>query len=199
MVRTLSFGAALLILVTAFVWMAQMPPPNDTIQRVTEETATATVAEAVSIAQEGSTSSSDSAAEKLPPTHPIPSLGVTQGMQIGGVDVQASVAQTMEDRIQGLSDTPGLLPNEVKLFVFEDEGPQAIWMKDMLYPIDIIWLDRTGVVVHIAEAVAPDTYPQSFASPVPARYVIETVAGFARNHGIAVGDTAVLPEGIAAR
>lgn len=114
---------------------------------------------------------------------------VTRPIVIGDASVLASVADTIPERIKGLSDTPYLPENVVKLFVFGAEGPHSIWMKDMNYAIDIIWARRDGEIVHIEEAVAPETFPESFSSPVPAWYVIETNAGFVAAKGIERGDT----------
>lgn len=94
----------------------------------------------------------------------------------------------MSERIQGLSDTPALPVDVVKLFVFGSGGEQAIWMKDMEYALDIIWADKEGKIVHIEKNVAPETYPKSFSSPVPAWYVIEANAGFVASSSIEVGD-----------
>lgn len=115
---------------------------------------------------------------------------------LGGVTVEASIAKTTVERMAGLSNTPYLPAGVVKLFVFQQPGEHAIWMKDMLYPIDIFWLDEAGSVIHVEENVHPDTYPQSFSSPVPAWYVVEAVAGFAAAHGIGIGATSTIPVGL---
>lgn len=112
---------------------------------------------------------------------------------IGEVEVQASVADTIPKRIKGLSGTPFLPENVVKLFAFGAGGPQSIWMKDMNYSLDIIWADEDGVIVHIEENVSPETYPEPFSSPVPAWYVIEANAGFVASSSISIGDEVVLP------
>lgn len=117
----------------------------------------------------------------------------TVPMRIGDVPVQASIADTMPERIKGLSGTPFLPERVVKLFAFGSAGSHSIWMKDMNYAIDIIWADENGTIVHIAEEVAPETFPESFASPVPAWYVIETKAGFVASNTIAVGDEIKIP------
>lgn len=114
-------------------------------------------------------------------------------MRIGATLVSVSVADTLAERIAGLSGTSALPADTVKLFVFESEGPQPIWMKDMRYAIDIMWVDSTGLVVHTETAVSPDTFPQSFASPVPARYVIEAESGFLAKHNVTVGTPVTLP------
>lgn len=113
---------------------------------------------------------------------------------IGATTVQASIADSLPERIKGLSDTPYLPDGIVKLFAFGAEGEHSIWMKDMNYPIDIIWVAKAGQIVHIKKDVAPETYPESFASPKPAWYVIETPAGFVEKSGIKIGDEVVVPE-----
>jgi uncharacterized membrane protein (UPF0127 family) len=113
---------------------------------------------------------------------------------LGGVPVQASVADTMSSRIKGLSDTPYIPDDVIKLFVFGVPGTHSIWMKDMNYAIDILWIAEEGEVVYIEENVAPDTFPTSFASPVPAWFVVETNAGFVVAHNIELGDELVLPQ-----
>jgi len=117
---------------------------------------------------------------------------VTVPVTIGSTMVKASVAETMTQRIKGLSGTPFLPADVVKLFAFGAAGSHSIWMKDMNYPIDIIWADEVGVIVHIQENVSPDTYPKSFSSPVPAWYVVETNAGFVASSSIAIGDKVVV-------
>jgi uncharacterized membrane protein (UPF0127 family) len=112
---------------------------------------------------------------------------------IGGVAMRASIAETRAERLQGLSGTTILPLDMVKFFIFPNDGPHPIWMKDMRYPLDIIWLDAQGVVVHYEEVVDPATYPQTFQSPIPARYVVEANAGFIATHGLGLGATSSIP------
>lgn len=115
-------------------------------------------------------------------------------MMIGEVPVLASVADSMTERIKGLSDTPFLPDNVVKLFTFGVEGEHPIWMKDMNYALDIIWATKEGEIVHIANNVTPESYPESFSSPTPAWYVIEANAGFVARSDIKIGDKVSLVE-----
>lgn len=118
---------------------------------------------------------------------------VTVPMQLGTTSVEASVADSWPERIQGLSDTPYLPEEVVKFFVFDAPAYHSIWMKDMQYAIDIVWVDAAGQIVHIAKNVSPDTYPETFSPATPALYVIEAAAGFADRHGLTVGTTVTLP------
>lgn len=117
----------------------------------------------------------------------------TVPMTIGGVAVEASVADSWPERIKGLSETPYLPEEVVKFFVFDSSAYHSIWMKDMNYPIDIIWVSEAAEVVYIAKNVPPESYPETFSPSTPALYVIEAVAGFADTHGLSVGSSVELP------
>ncbi len=112
---------------------------------------------------------------------------------IGSTTVQASIADSMPERIKGLSNTPYLPEGVVKLFAFGTDGEHSIWMKDMNYPLDIIWAAKDGRIVHIKENIAPETFPESFASPKPAWYVIEANGGFVASSSLKVGDEVIVP------
>ncbi len=114
-------------------------------------------------------------------------------LSLGTIDMFASVADTAATRTLGLSRTTALPPDVVKLFVFENSGVYKFWMKEMLYPIDIIWLDSAGIIVHIEQAVSPESYPQTYGPDTPTRYVIETNADFFATTGLQVGDSIMLP------
>jgi uncharacterized membrane protein (UPF0127 family) len=108
-------------------------------------------------------------------------------LTLGDQSLEASIADTDSERERGLSDTPYLPTGVVKLFVFDTPGPWSFWMKDMNYPIDIIWLDENKTIIYIEPSLTPETYPQSFTSTTPAKYVIETPAGFTESAHIIVG------------
>ena len=102
--------------------------------------------------------------------------------------VCVSVADTVQARQQGLSGRSGLALDEGMLFVFPQDGKYGFWMKDMRFSIDILWLNASGTVVYMAQNVSPDSFPKSFESDVPARYVLELPAGYAEAHSVAIGD-----------
>ena len=101
--------------------------------------------------------------------------------------VVVAVADTDALRRRGLSGRPVLGELEGMLFVFDTEGEWGICMKDMNFPIDIIWVGQDGTVVTVAKDVSPDTYPQAFYPSVPARFVLEVPAGFVAAHDIDEG------------
>ncbi|MEK7505558.1 MAG: DUF192 domain-containing protein [Patescibacteria group bacterium] len=101
--------------------------------------------------------------------------------------VYASVVQTPKERERGLSGRTGLSTQGGMLFIFPEDGKHSIWMKSMSFPIDIIWLNKDFRVVDSAEKVTPETYPASFASRWPARFVLEVPPGFIDSHYIVIG------------
>lgn len=86
------------------------------------------------------------------------------------------IVDTPELLMRGLSGSDPLAKNEGMLFVFDHDGGHSIWMKEMRFSLDIIWISRFGSVVHIERNVHPDTYPRAFTSRKPARYVLEILA-----------------------
>ena len=107
--------------------------------------------------------------------------------KFGGVSLRIEVATTSAAQERGLSGRESMSGDYGMLFVFPKDGLYGFWMKDMLVPIDIFWLDDKGQVVSIAREVAPSSYPDVFYPSAPARSVLETAAGFARAHFIATG------------
>lgn len=107
---------------------------------------------------------------------------------IGGVDIHVDVADNLTRRTQGLSGRSTLPENTGMLFVFDRADVHGIWMRDMSFPIDILWLNDEMHVVHIKEDADPASYPEIFYPSVMARYVLEVPAGFLRTHNITLGD-----------
>lgn len=107
--------------------------------------------------------------------------------------VSVTIADDVAERQQGLSGVESLDELEGKLFMFDVEGYYDIWMKDMRFPIDIIFINNELEIVHIEENVLPETYPLTFTSPVPARFVLETNAHFARSFNVSVGERVLIP------
>ncbi|MBI5134934.1 DUF192 domain-containing protein [Candidatus Uhrbacteria bacterium] len=115
-------------------------------------------------------------------------------VSIGGTTITVTLATSPTQRERGLSGRARLEPNNGMLFVFDAEGSHGIWMKDMNFAIDVLWLDNTGTIVDIAENVSPATFPMVFKPNTPARFVLELPALFAQNHSVKVGASILLPK-----
>ena|SRR3990167_6904716 len=104
--------------------------------------------------------------------------------------ITVEIAQTPESREQGLSGRTALKEGEGMLFLFDEPQIISLWMKDMLFFIDMLWI-KDDVIMAIEESVpvpAQNTsfLPQyTFEEPVP--MVLEVPAGFVEKHGLEVG------------
>ena len=112
----------------------------------------------------------------------------TKSIKIGDTIIDAILAQTPEERAQGLSGRPNLPPNTGMLFLFPEPGTYAFWMKDMLFNIDMIWISADRKIVYIEKNATPESYPKAFGPKDPAMYVLEVPAGFSDEHGLEEGD-----------
>lgn len=108
----------------------------------------------------------------------------------------ATILRSDEERQRGLSNTKSLPPDRAMLFVFPYDTRPGIWMKDMKYPIDILWVNKNYQVVYLVKNAQPDSYPQVFQPNSNARYVIEVPSGTIEKTGIVKGDLVGLPSGI---
>ena len=128
--------------------------------------------------------------------------GKTILLSIGQANIKAFVADTGPLRQRGLGGRDGISNDEAMLFIFDNVALHGIWMKDMRFPIDIFWLapanfteeKSLGIdevilkVVDIRQNVSPATFPEVFTPISPAKYVLETVAGFAEKNKVKIGD-----------
>jgi uncharacterized membrane protein (UPF0127 family) len=117
-------------------------------------------------------------------------------LYVGKTPVNVTVADDDAERKQGLGGIRELGEKEGKLFIFEKSARHGFWMKDMIIPIDIIWVDDNLKVVFIAENVQPDTYPSIYAPTSDARFVLETNAHFVSSFRVSVGDLVTLPSNL---
>ncbi|MGD8373295.1 MAG: DUF192 domain-containing protein [Candidatus Woesebacteria bacterium] len=109
---------------------------------------------------------------------------------IGGAQVKAKVADDDVERQKGLSGTNQLNQGDGMLFVFDYPADWPIWMKDMRYPIDIVWMDEDKKVVDVAVEVSPDSYPEQFVPKKAAKYVLELPSGFVKQYSVEVNTMA---------
>jgi uncharacterized membrane protein (UPF0127 family) len=109
-----------------------------------------------------------------------------------GTKLSLEVADTQESREQGLSGRAGIEGNDGMLFIFDGPGRYGFWMKDMHFAIDMVWVNKEGVVVYVEENISPDTYfnmnpPRVYMNGPAASYVLELKPGEAQKDGMYLG------------
>lgn len=105
--------------------------------------------------------------------------------------IEAEVVDTNASRELGLSGRSKLSPNEGMLFVFDMPGKYGFWMKDMKFPLDILWINKDGIVVALERNFTPESYfekpPKTSINNPEAIYVLEINAGRAEEYGLFLG------------
>ncbi len=112
-------------------------------------------------------------------------------LTIASTTFTAYVSDTAELRSRGLSRFSPLKSTEAMLFMFENEGMWDFWMKDMIFSLDMIWVDASKTIVGIEKNVSPNSFPKSFSAGTKSMYVIEVNAGTSDMFGIDVGDRVI--------
>ena len=111
-------------------------------------------------------------------------------VSVNGFKLIADLALTQDQQTEGLAVKNHMNESEGMLFVFQQPSRQSFWMKDMKFPIDIIWLGANRSVVYIVHNLEPCPSRGNCPVYVPDRdslYVLETVAGFSHRHNVTVG------------
>ena len=109
-------------------------------------------------------------------------------IEIGGAPLTVAIADEPHEQSRGLGGWPGLKDDEGMLFIFRKPARYQIWMKDMLFAIDILWINEQRRVTDIEENVSPNTYPKLMRPQQPAKFVLEVKAGTVSRKGLRVGD-----------
>lgn len=122
------------------------------------------------------------------------SRGTTKTSVLEPHSMTYEIVRTPLEQERGLSGRSSIPDNYGMLFVFAKADRYGFWMKDMLVPIDIIWLSDFGTIIKVDASVAPSTYPNAFYPPEPVHYVLETRAGYAATRGWTAGSVVPLPQ-----
>lgn len=110
-------------------------------------------------------------------------------VQIGSANIKVELALTEAEQIQGLSGRTSLTSDTGMLFVFAKPAYWGIWMKDMNFPIDVLWITDNLKVNYVVGNMTPKSYPKAYKPITPARYVLELPAGTVEKYKIAEGQS----------
>jgi len=115
-------------------------------------------------------------------------------VKIDGVTLQVQIADTKPLQTRGLMFQEKMPYDQGMLFVFEGEDVRSMWMLNMQFALDVIWIDEAGNVVHIEKDTQPcksalETMGCTFTNgnERKAKYVLEVTAGFVDEFNISEG------------
>jgi uncharacterized protein len=110
----------------------------------------------------------------------------TLHLKVASHPLKVEVAVTEEQRNQGLMFRKQLGRDDGMLFIFDDPGYYAMWMKNTLIPLSVAFVDANGVILNVLD-MEPQTL-DSHGAAGPAVYAIETNKGWFAAHKVKAGD-----------
>lgn len=112
---------------------------------------------------------------------------VTVATDLGATMFTAEIADTEPLRERGLMFRQRLPEDRAMLFDFEAPRAVAMWMKNTLIPLDMVFIRNDGVVAYVAENTVPGSL-DAVGVQEPVRAVLEVAGGTAKRIGLRSGD-----------
>ena len=102
------------------------------------------------------------------------------------------IADEPEEITTGLMNRESMDPDAGMLFDFGQPREAAMWMKNTLIPLDMLFMDPEGKVIAIARETVPGSL-RTVSPGVPVKSVLELNGGRAEELGIQPGDEVIHP------
>ena len=165
-----------------YVFFGKMNPPLTRANVSIQSSSSTAVATTSSVVASGATAVSAPGADQL---------------DIAGATFNVEIASTSVEQARGLSYRASLGENDGMLFIFSAGTIQTFWMKDMHFPLDMIWICGTTVDGFAQIVPAPASGAQLwqlpvYSSPDNTDKVLEVNAGTVAKYNIKVGDAVTI-------
>ncbi|MCL4381314.1 DUF192 domain-containing protein [Candidatus Marsarchaeota archaeon] len=110
-------------------------------------------------------------------------------IEIGHLRMNAIVADTFAKSMIGLMFRKSLGQNKCMLFTFKKPGRHSIWMKNMRFAIDVMWLGEDRKIIEIIENILPceGFRCEAYGKSRDSMYFIEANSGFVKKNRIKKG------------
>lgn len=109
------------------------------------------------------------------------------------IAVEAEIPKNLNELAKGLMFRTSMGENESMLFLWEREDRHCMWMKNTYLSLDMLFIDKNGVIVKIIENTIPLSLTE-LCGGFNVKSVLEVNAGFAKKHDIKVGDKVIAPQ-----
>ncbi|MGC8479710.1 MAG: DUF192 domain-containing protein [Candidatus Micrarchaeia archaeon] len=112
-------------------------------------------------------------------------------LKIGKKSLNVMVADSFFKQMLGLMHRSSLKENEGMLFIFNRETKMGIWMLNMKFNIDILWINSKKLIIDFKEDAKPCNSLFSCKTMYPkesSKYVLELNSGYIKKEGINIGD-----------
>ncbi|MEI6529002.1 MAG: DUF192 domain-containing protein [Candidatus Falkowbacteria bacterium] len=116
-------------------------------------------------------------------------INTKYSVRINNIKIAIEVASSPLQQYLGLSNRESLCPNCGMLFIFKDKEEQIFVMRDMKFPLDIVFIDDNKII-NIENNLVPegDKPKMLYKSLTPSNRVLELPGGFCEQNKIKAGD-----------
>ncbi len=116
-------------------------------------------------------------------------------LKINAQTLKVEIADEKAEQELGLMNRESLSEDKGMLFVYQTGIAPNFWMKNMLIPLDMIFISPDKTINHIEKNIPPCTEKEAeqcptYTSPFPTQYILEVNAGYAEKYKLKEGDTA---------
>lgn len=115
----------------------------------------------------------------------------TSTITIGDHSFKVTTATSQQEREIGLSKTKSLSQDQGMIFLFEKPDYYSFWMKNMKFPVDIIYINKDAIVTIKNNAQPPKDNKESpiiYTPTAPADRILEIQAGLSEKYNFKNGD-----------
>lgn len=111
------------------------------------------------------------------------------------------IARSSKERQDGLMNRDSLAADQAMIFVFENPGIYRIWMKNMQFRLDVLWLHSDGTILDCLENLPPclNSFCPTYQPKREAAYVLELPAGTVKRLDMKPGDRFNLPQEVSSK
>jgi uncharacterized membrane protein (UPF0127 family) len=114
----------------------------------------------------------------------------TRVITVGGISVEAEIADDTESRRTGLMHRKSLAENHGMLFIFDSDQKLSFWMKNTIIPLSIAYISSGGEIMEIYDMKPNSLRPVESVHSV--RYALEMNQGWFEKNGVTSGDRVII-------
>lgn len=111
----------------------------------------------------------------------------TRTITVADKKIEVEIAQSPEQRQQGLGNRTSLPKDQGMLFLFPRKDYYRFWMKDMRFSLDFLWIDQ-NVIVDLTQNISEIDQKKNYQPKFPVDKVLELNAGFIKENQVKIGD-----------
>jgi len=109
---------------------------------------------------------------------------------INNHSISTEIAETPAERQRWLTFRTEQLPlNSSLLLVYDKPDLYSLWLLNIQFNLDLIWLDNSGNIVYMKQNAVPcsntlDASKCTYKNTIPSKYIIAATSGFIKYHKI---------------